>query len=64
MVEEPKKPRNRYDVSGNIEVQYIDAAETVLRKPGALFCSTTKARKGSANTLRPRRLHSSETMHR
>ena len=31
MAEEPKKARDRYDVSGNIETQYVDAAGTVLR---------------------------------
>ena len=35
MAEELKKAGGRYDVSGNIEAQYVDAAETVLRnKPG------------------------------
>ncbi len=35
MTEESKRPHNRYNVSGNVEVQYVDAAETVLRnKPG------------------------------
>ena len=31
MAEESEKARGRYDVSGNIEVQYVDAAGTVLR---------------------------------
>jgi cell filamentation protein len=31
MVEETGKYRDRYDVSGNVEAEYIDAAETVLR---------------------------------
>jgi len=31
MTEESNRPRNRYDVSGNVEAQYVDAAETVLR---------------------------------
>jgi cell filamentation protein len=31
MPEKPKKPRDRYDVSGNVEAEYMDAAEEVLR---------------------------------
>lgn len=31
MVEDPRKFRDRYDVSGNVEAEYIDCAETVLR---------------------------------
>lgn len=35
MAEEPREFRDRYDVSGNVEAEYIDVAETVLRnKPG------------------------------
>ncbi|MGA2796870.1 MAG: Fic family protein [Thermoguttaceae bacterium] len=30
MVDAPKKRRDRYDVSGNVETQYVDADETVL----------------------------------
>lgn len=31
MTKKQNIPRNRYDVSGNVEAQYVDAAETVLR---------------------------------
>lgn len=31
MTKKQNSPRNRYDVSGNVEAQYVDAAETVLR---------------------------------
>ncbi len=35
MAEEPRKRRDRYDVSGNTEAQYVDDAQTVLvNKPG------------------------------
>jgi cell filamentation protein len=30
MVDEPKKHRDRYDVSGNVEAEYVDAGNTVL----------------------------------
>jgi cell filamentation protein len=30
MIDEPKKRRDRYDISGNVEAQYIDAEHTVL----------------------------------
>lgn len=30
MVDEPKKHRDRYDVSGNVEAEYVDADKTVL----------------------------------
>jgi cell filamentation protein len=31
MVNEPEKRRDRYDVSGKVEAQFVDAAQTVLR---------------------------------
>ena len=31
MAKNPEERRDRYDVSGNVEAQYVDAAETVLR---------------------------------
>jgi cell filamentation protein len=31
MAKAPKKRRDRYDVSGNVEAQYVDDAQTVLR---------------------------------
>jgi cell filamentation protein len=31
MVKNPEERRDRYDVSGNVEAQYVDAAQTVLR---------------------------------
>jgi cell filamentation protein len=31
MVNEPEKRRDRYDVFGNVEAQYVDAAHTILR---------------------------------
>ena len=36
MAEESKEARDRYDVSGNIEVQYVDAAGIVLRNKAGI----------------------------
>lgn len=44
MTEKSKRMHNRYDVSGNYEAQYVDAAETVLRnKLGITDLATLQA---------------------
>jgi cell filamentation protein len=36
MAKNPEQRRDRYDVSGNVEAQYVDAAQTVLRNKAGI----------------------------
>jgi len=45
MAEKPRRRRDRYDVSGNVEAQYVDKAQTVLvNKPGITDLDVLQAR--------------------
>jgi len=44
MAEKPQQRRDRYDVTGNVEAQYSDDAQTVLvNKPGIIEIDVLQA---------------------